>query len=144
MSGFDVIEERLQVLEVIAAFSALEEVNCVLVMLEIWRAFEWGSWAEGAWRKRLVYSVLVVFEKIPGSKPSRAFFARVTMLQVIMFNAILKVLRSVGAVCTIEWVDQFPVLLEIFLCEKGYGTLGAFESVELLVMLLQGDFVAKQ
>jgi hypothetical protein len=35
MSGFDVIEERLQVLEVIAAFSALEEVNCVLVMLEI-------------------------------------------------------------------------------------------------------------
>lgn len=46
--------------------------------------------------------ILVAFEEIPTSKPSRAFFARVTMLQAIMFNAILKVLRSVGAVCTIE------------------------------------------
>jgi hypothetical protein len=40
MSRINVVEERIQVFEVIAAFSALEAVNCVLVLLEICMAFE--------------------------------------------------------------------------------------------------------
>jgi hypothetical protein len=51
------------------------------------------------------------------------------MIQAMMLNASIKVLRNVVAIWTLERVDQFPVLLEILLCEKGYGAVGAFESV---------------
>jgi hypothetical protein len=40
MGDIDVVEERVQVREVVPAFSTLEAVNCVLVLLEMCRAFE--------------------------------------------------------------------------------------------------------
>jgi hypothetical protein len=100
--SIDVVEESVHLFEAVPASSTLEAVNCVLVLLEICRAFERGSWAAHTWEQLLVRSVVVDFEKIYSSKPSRAFLAYDTMLQEIMLNERIKLLGNVVAVWTLE------------------------------------------